>query len=287
MTKIPLIIPVITLVLFAVLTIPFTAHASVSDDFFEEYRNWAYGIFDDYQQIIDNLKAENERLRMQIQYLENSNPTQSQTTIKDTEIQWTIFDSKGNQYDWSMPIDTYESSVIRSNFQSFFQSKTTLYGNVDLKLSSGKTVSMPDMTKFMKYSFGNVIDEVYENSNDKSDFIYEVWFIVSQLTVYSEDVNSQSEGRYPLETLTRTGGDCEDLAILIADMIKSSKYTKNWNVELVYMDMYNPTNPQTVNHMIVYVNDGQYSYYIEATVPPPSTWDYYYPDGVVGWYYEV
>ena len=46
------------------------------------------------------------------------------------------------------------------------------------------------------------------------DFVWEVWTLVSQLTVYDKDVDEFSEGRYALETLTRTGGDCEDLALL-------------------------------------------------------------------------
>ena len=87
-----------------------------------------------------------------------------------------------------------------------------------------------------------------------------------------------------LETFTRTGGDCEDLTILVADMLMSSSRTSDWSFEYVLFDADNPTNPQEVNHVILVVHDEQYGYFIEATAPP--SWDHY-PNGVVGWWYDV
>ncbi len=80
------------------------------------------------------------------------------------------------------------------------------------------------------------------------------------------------------------GGDCEDLAILIADVLVSSKCTKDWTIQYVYMDADNPTSANDLNHVILYVNDGTCRYYIEATGDP--SWDYH-PDGVYGWYFDV
>ena len=51
------------------------------------------------------------------------------------------------------------------------------------------------------------------------------------------------------------GGDCEDLAILIADILVSSKCTKDWTIQYVYMDADNPTSANDLNHVILYVND--------------------------------
>ena len=68
---------------------------------------------------------------------------------------------------------------------------------------------------------------IYYNSNSNSDFIWEVWNIASQLTEYRPDRDDGyyvgDQGRYALDTLYRGGGDCEDLAILIADMLVSNK----------------------------------------------------------------
>ena len=129
-----------------------------------------------------------------------------------------------------------------------------------------------------------MIDQISEKSHSNRDFIYEVWYTVSQLTVYDRDVNIRSEGRYALDTLTRTGGDCEDLVILIADMLMSSKYTKQWEFHYRYMDSKNPTDLQAMNHVILVVNDGKQKYYIEATAPPNFG---YFSNGVAGWDYPA
>lgn len=75
----------------------------------------------------------------------------------------------------------------------------------------------------------------------------------------------------------------EDLAILIADMILSSKHTQNWELEFFLFDAYNPENPQTVNHVILSIDDGVNRYYIEPTATDGLTmlkWNSY---DVVGW----
>ena len=206
----------------------------------------------------------------------------AKTEIKGAEIEWLFYDSKGNEYIWSMPIVTYENQIVSSReLSSYYEYNKPKH----LITNDGKEITTVNYEGFVKKSFGNVIDNVYDNSDDNSDFIWEVWYIVSKLTKYDLDVNQHSEGRFALETLSRGGGDCEDLTILIIDMLKSSSHTKDWTIELWYMDIDNPTDPTTVNHTIVYVNDGEYSYYIEATANEPS-WDYY-PDGVSGWSFDI
>lgn len=197
------------------------------------------------------------------------------TIIDGTEVSWELYDSKGNYYYWSMPVTTYENIIVESRFLV----RDTI--NLDL---DGETIRTVNLDGFVKESFSDVIDGVYDNSYDNSDFIWEVWYIVSQLTVYDEDVHEYSEGRYALETLTRGGGDCEDLTILIADMLMSSEHTSDWTFQYVFMDIDNPTDPQDVNHVILYVADDEYYHYIESTAPPD--WDYY-PDDVTGWWFDV
>lgn len=197
------------------------------------------------------------------------------TTIKGTDVHWEFFDSKWNYYSWSMPVVTYENTVVKS--------RDLVRDKINLQLDDS-TIRTVNFDGFVRMDFAKVIDSIYDNSYDNSDFIWEVWHIVSQLTVYDEDLHEYSEGRYALETLTRGGGDCEDLVILVADMLMSSQYTSGWTFEYVYMDADNPTDPQTMNHVILAVNDGEYMHYIEATGPP--SWDYF-PDGVTGWWFEV
>ena len=202
------------------------------------------------------------------------------TIIENGYIVWDFADSKGNIYVWEMPIETYEDLVVSSDTKWESDEHTTTF-----RYSDGHTAKHRLYDWIVEESFSGVIDEVHQNSNGNSDFIWEVWFIVSQLTVYQEDVGVWSYGRHALETFTRQGGDCEDLAILVADMLRSSSHTSNWSIQLVHIDSKNPTNPQQVDHVIVRVHDGQYRYYIEATASQPS-WNYY-PEGVSGWFYDV
>jgi len=165
------------------------------------------------------------------------------TVIDKEEVQWTLYDSRGNQYYWTMPITSYES-LVKSNY----------YPTMNLELPSGKISRVGDFTQYVRTSFSQVIDQIYDNAKSDEDFIYEVWYITSQLTVYSQDIGE--DPRYALETLTRGGGDCEDTVILMADMIKSSSYTKNWKLQLVYFDSDNYQNPKNINHVALAIDMG-------------------------------
>ena len=165
------------------------------------------------------------------------------TVIDKEEVQWTLYDSRGNQYYWTMPITSYES-LVKSNY----------YPTMNLELPSGKISRVGDFTQYVRTSFSQVIDQIYDNTRSDEDFIYEVWYITSQLTVYSQDIGE--DPRYALETLTRGGGDCEDTTILMADMIKSSSHTKNWKLQLVYFDSDNYRDPKTINHVALAIDMG-------------------------------
>ena len=196
------------------------------------------------------------------------------TYIKNGKIKWNLFDSKCNQYDWEMPIQTYESYI-----------QNTTYRTQIIQYSDGRQHEIGEFSDYVETSFTNVIDDVYENSSSDSNFIYEIWYIVSQLTTYSSDIGEHP--RYALETLTRGGGDCEDTAILMADMIKSSKHTQDWNIQMVYFDSENPTNPHQVNHVAITVNTGKILDIFETTaknVVDLKTWNIY---TIVGWWHNI
>ena len=196
------------------------------------------------------------------------------TVIENGKIKWKIFDSKNNPYDWELPIQTYESYI-----------QNTTYRTQIIQYSDGRQHEIGEFSDYVETSFTNVIDDVYENSSSDSNFIYEIWYIVSQLTTYSSDIGEHP--RYALETLTRGGGDCEDTAILMADMIKSSKHTQDWNIQMVYFDSENPTNPHQVNHVAITVNTGKILDIFETTaknVVDLKTWNIY---TIVGWWHNI
>jgi len=175
------------------------------------------------------------------------------TSIKNGTYFWNFCDSKGNQYTWNMPTTTYDSLIKRP-----FPVDT-----ISIKEPDGTVAVFPDYSKFVTPSFSQVIDQVYDNAGSDQQFLYEVWFITSQMTTYSLDITNSN--LWPLQTFSDARGDCKDLSILIASMIRSSSHTQNWKIYLGILDMQNPSNPQHYNHMMVSVHIGNNTQFIEAT----------------------
>jgi hypothetical protein len=196
------------------------------------------------------------------------------TIIENGKIKWKIFDSKGNQYNWSLPIQTYESYI-----------QNTIYLTQTIQYSNGRIQEIGEFSNYVETSFTNVIDDVYENSHNDDDFIFEIWNIVSNLTVYSSDIGEHP--RYAIETLTRGAGDCEDLVILMADMLKSSKFTRNWGIQMVYFDSNSPTNPYQVNHVALAVDTGKKFGILESTSKNPGDLNMWDIETVVGWWIGI
>jgi hypothetical protein len=200
--------------------------------------------------------------------------TNNTTIIEKGKIKWKLFDSKGNQYNWSIPIQTYESQI-----------QNTSYSTQTIQYSDGTQHEIGNFTDHVKNSFINVIDDIYENSYSNNDFIYEIWYIISQLTTYSADIGEHP--RYALETLTRGGGDCEDTVILMADMLRSSSYTKDWDIQMIYFDSENPTHPKQVNHVALAVDTGEKIGIFETTTKNIDDLNAWNVNSVVGWYSDV
>ncbi len=199
----------------------------------------------------------------------------SRTVIVDQKVNWFVQDSKGNQYHWSIPVSSYESHVIADrNYEYFY-----------FEGSSGKPFNVIDHTKYVGTSFRNVIDELYDNSSSDTDFVYEVWYIVSKLTTYSFDIGEYP--RYAIETLSRGGGDCEDTAILIVEMLKSSSHTKDWKFEFLYFNSDNLVNPDEIDHVVPVINTGEKTFIIESTAKTDEGMNMWNGKSIFGWYKEV
>ena len=196
------------------------------------------------------------------------------TSIENGKIKWTLFDSKNNQYDWEISIKTYESYIQLST-----------YPMQTIQYSDGRLETIGKFSNYIVKFFTNVIDDLYENSHNDNDFIFEVWHIVSNLTVYSSDIGEHP--RYAIDTLTRGGGDCEDTVILMADMLKSSKHTKNWKIQMVYFDSHNTANPKQVNHVALVVDTGTSCGILETTAKNISDLNIWNINNVIGWYSNV
>lgn len=190
------------------------------------------------------------------------------------QITWVFKDSKGNLYNWDLPVDTYRQVIEAPQPQDM----------LTLKKSDGSTITVRDHTKFVdNWSFKKVIDQVYANSKSDEDFAYELWYITSEMTTYSADIGEQP--RWALETFTEAGGDCEDFAILIASMIRSSVHTKDWQVQMVFFDLDHPQKAQDVNHVALYVKTPSFSSFIETT-DKTNGLDFWHGK-IDGWYFDV
>ncbi len=235
------------------------------ENYVEEVKTYVEGVelynkaIDDYQQKIDDYQQEIDK--------QSKVP---QTTITKEEVKLKLFDSKGNQYNWVVPIETYETYVQYSYVPTQV-----------IKYPDGRTQKVGEFSSFVKGSFTKVIDEIYDNSSSEGNFIYEVWFITSQITIYSTDI--REDPRFAVETLVRGGGDCEDTVILIADMIRSSSYTKDWKMNMLYFDSDNPTNPKQVNHVSLEVKTPDSSYVLETTAKTVEGLNSWNGVGIFGW----
>ncbi len=184
-------------------------------------------------------------------------------------------DDKGNLISWTTPFSSLDNSLregyIKRNSGMRY---LLLQGN-------GQTYRVQNMMDFVNPApFSTVMRSLYLNRTSDEEFIHDVWHIVTELDTYSAVFTEKP--KYPLETLLSGGGDCKDTSILLASMLKAAN--TGWDIELVYLDANNPTDPQTVNHMIVYVNTGSAKYFIETTEPYNML---PYPNGVKGWFYKV
>lgn len=200
---------------------------------------------------------------------------QSSTYIVNQTINWNFCDSKGNQYGWSMLIQTYDNDVKKP-----YPSPIIL----NMKMPDNSISTAIDYRSFIEPRFTNVIDQVYDNAGSDNQFLYELWYIVSQMTTYNKDITNSN--LWPLEVFTRSGGDCKDLSILLVSMIKSSQHTKGWDVYLGYVDSDHISEPQTINHMLVSVHINGVTHIVETTNKQDGL-NYWGSQTIDGWWYPV
>jgi len=219
-------------------------------------------LVDNYNRLVDNYNKLLERA-----YIENENATISFHT------------SDGTFYKWTVALETLESQI----YLSWYKKETGDFQYIDLRDNeTGKIHHMVDFRPFViENNFATVIPNLYQDlKNNNVNFVYEVWYIVAQLTTYRSEITETP--KFPLQTLITGGGDCEDMAVLIASMLKAAP--ENYVVKLVYMDADNPTAPENVNHVVVWVETpSSYKTFVDGTSHTemcPFT-------EVVGWYFEV
>lgn len=173
---------------------------------------------------------------------------------------------------WSWDVETLEENTILGTFmrrigiselnQLGLSSIAQRFVNGTKYIDLGGEFTSIDCRPYIsKENFLNSASSFYSKHTDDESRIKEVWNMVTQLCPYTRELKETP--RLPLETLLFGGGDCEDLAILTAGILKAM--SSNWTVELVYMDADNPTSCKTINHVSVFVDTGTYKTFVEST----------------------
>ncbi len=189
--------------------------------------------------------------------------------ISGREITCAWKDRGGELHKWTWSVDHYRAWIENPK-----PSET-------VRLNCGGTVyTMRNLVPYVRTeSFSKVISSFYKECASERVFAQEMFNLVIQLTAYSTEIGEVP--RWPVETLTEAGGDCEDLAILFASLLKAAPYP--YKLSLVYMDSNNPTDPQNPNHVVVWVEACDWKSFVDCT--SDQGWNYY--TEVVGWYYKL
>jgi len=183
------------------------------------------------------------------------------------------FHNLDNQIEsWSFDVETLEANTMLGTFmrgldiselnQLGLSSISQRFNNGSKYVNLGGRFRSLDFRPYIsKENFPNLASGFFSRHADDESRIKEVWNMVTQLCPYTGEMKETP--RLPLETLLFGGGDCEDLAILTASILKAM--SPDWTVQLVYMDGDNPTSIQTMNHVTVFVDTGKSKTFVEST----------------------
>jgi hypothetical protein len=196
--------------------------------------------------------------------------------IHDRIVETTFYDTNQQLIQWSTPFSGLEYAIEKGDSTRQKMMDQGWY-TTEVYTKAGKRLGIRDFSVFVTPEpFDQVMPDIYDSSASAYEFIFRTWNIIGQLSNYASEETETP--RYPYETLLAGGGDCEDLSILFASLIKAAPV--NWYVDLVYVDADNFLNPSKHNHVLVYIDTGTETFLVETTrddVMLP------YENGVVGW----
>lgn len=195
------------------------------------------------------------------------------TTIEKRNVTWVFKTIDGIIEEWHMPLETYVYYVDKP--------KPTEYHYLAI---DGQTHTVRNMELFVQPEFFSEVVSDLTDGNNARDFVQEVFNLRKQLTTYSSDITDTPQ--WSAETITEGTGDCEDFAILMGSLLASGNQQASYGMttQMVYMDANNPTDPQTVNHVILYIKyqDGGTQIVDSTSTSVLSPWS-----RVVGWFYDL
>ena len=197
---------------------------------------------------------ENESLeyKKDINKLLRNSLTPPYTTIEASQLVTAFTRTDGTPYTIQTPVGLLIADLSKKESGYTFL-KATL---------GGRAETVVDMAPFVNPEpFVAAMTAFAELFPDDEQLIEEIWYMVTQFNTYLPEIGENPQT--PLETLFLATGDCEDSSILIASLLKA--VPRDWQISFVYTDYNNPTNPSVINHILVSVDTGEATYFIEGT----------------------
>lgn len=118
-------------------------------------------------------------------------------------------------------------------------------------------------------NFEQMSQGFYDRHQSDMGSIRAAWNFTTQLNDYVSEI--EETPRFPLETLLMGGGDCEDSAILLGSILYSMP--TDYDVTFWYIDADNPTDPETINHVVLSAETEDGPMIIETTSDRMTPWD--------------
>ncbi|MFC1983620.1 hypothetical protein ACFLVO_01205 [Chloroflexota bacterium] len=267
------------------------------NDLIQEYNNLLEqnnGYREDREQLLNELSNYQSELNTALEEYESELTTALEgaivppyITMNGRKASYSFRNLDNKIESWSYDVETLEANTIIGTFmRNVSISDLNRIGLSDIAqkfINGSKYVNLGgeftcvDSRPYLsKENFQNDALGFYSRHTDDESRVKEVWNMVTQLCPYTGEMKETP--RLPLETLLFGGGDCEDLAILTASILKA--ISSDWTIQLVYMDSNSPTSCKTVNHVSVFVDTGEYKNFVECTqksiMSPYESVDGYY-----------
>ena len=223
----------------------------------------------------EELRKKYERLREEYQALQERteyavNPPYVVADGRKFNISYITLEDEVQLY--QIGSQAFESQITIGNYMRDFSIEQLDFlgwdGVINRFDNNTKLIEVGDFGRYDKYSpyvipdnFVAIAEDIHSMYSDDRRRLRGAWNFVTQINTYTKEIRETP--RLPLETLLSAGGDCEDSCILLASIIEAMP--TNWTTKFVYMDLYNPSNPQNINHLALRVGIGGSAGVVETT----------------------
>ncbi len=179
---------------------------------------------------------------MTVHYM-NYTPTSTHGYVQNGNFIFSFTLLNGTRRTWHFPLETYDYYTSVPRYSPIIRFAT----------KSGGTINTYDFRGLVTpYVFSGVVSSL-TNGSSAGRFVDQVLNLKNQLTSYSYLFYNTSA--YPVQILGTGTGDCKDFGVLMASILEAGNMYAGYNmtVQLEYVDVYNLSDPNTTDHLILYI----------------------------------